>query len=234
MNIMSLLIGEAAMPKRSEDYFEQKRYKILDAAYEVCMKKPMHEVSMRDVITESGLSQGGIYRYFSNLDDILIALINWKSANCDVKILVNSAILSDDIPEKIIGKLFGVWENAILDHLVGVGKIFYETCQLYVNDQERLIRFVSENRISTEEAYLKEKFICFISQKISEGYFNPKLPIQDILSFLVTSFDGIVRDLILIRHYPISNSPLLEKSRLVISLCSALVLLLGGNEKLIY
>ena len=222
------------MPKRSEDYFEQKRHKILDAAYKVCMKKPMHEVSMRDIITESGLSQGGIYRYFSNLDDILIELINWKSVNCDVKTLVDTAILSEEIPEKIIGKLFTVWENAILDNLVGVGKIFYETCQLYVNHQDRFIRFVSENRISSEEAYLKEKFICFITQKISEGYFKPKLPMQDILSFLITSFDGIVRDLILIRHYPISNSPLFEKNKLVISLCSALVLLLGGDEKLIY
>lgn len=64
------------MPKTSEDYFKQKRRKILDAAFTVCMKKPMFEVSMRDVISESGLSQGGIYRYFSNLDEILIELFN--------------------------------------------------------------------------------------------------------------------------------------------------------------
>lgn len=218
----------------SERYFEQKRHKILDAAFEVCMKKPMHEVSMRDVITESGLSQGGIYRYFSNLDEILIELINWKSVKCDVKTLVDSAILSDNIPEKVISELFGIWENAILDNLVGVGKIFYETCELYINDQERFMRFVSENHISLEEGYLKEKFICFVSQKLSEGYFIPKLPIEDLMSFLITSFDGIVRDLILIRYYPTNNSPLLNKNRLVISLCTALVLLLGGNEKLIY
>lgn len=55
------------MPKMNQDYFEQKRRKILDAAYVVCMQKPMHEVSMRDIISESGLSQGGIYRYFQTL-----------------------------------------------------------------------------------------------------------------------------------------------------------------------
>lgn len=222
------------MPKMSKDYFKQKRHKILDAAFIVCMKKPMHEVSMRDVISESGLSQGGIYRYFSNLDEILIELINQKSVECDVKTLVDAAILSDNVPEKVIGELFGVWENAILDSLVGVGKIFYETCLLYVNDQDRLKRFVYENRISLEEAYIKEKFFTFISQEISDGYFKPKLSIDDLLSFLITSFDGIVRDLIIIRHYPIDNSPLLEKNRLIKSLCTAFVLLLGGNEKLIY
>lgn len=227
-------IGDNFMPKMNEDYFEQKRNKILDAAFAVCMKKPMHEVSMRDVISESGLSQGGIYRYFSNLDEILIQLINQKSVKCEIKTLVDAAILSDNTPEKVIGKLFGVWETAILDSLVGVGKIFYETCVLYANDQERLKYFISENNISLKEDYIKEKSFSFIYEKVSDGYFNPKIPIDDLLSFLITSFDGIIRDLIIIKHYPIDNPPLLEKSKLVKSLCTALVLLLGGNEELIY
>lgn len=222
------------MPKMNEGYFERKRQKILDAAFVVCMKKPMHEVSMRDVISESGLSQGGIYRYFSNLDEILIELINCKSDKCDVKTLVDTAISSDNAPEKVVGELFEIWGNAILDSLVGVGKIFYETCALYINDQDRIEHFVSENRISFEEEYLKEKTFAFLSQKISEGYFKPKLPIDDIWNFLITSFDGIVRDLIIIRHYQIDNLPMLEKGRLIKGLCTALVLLLDGNEKIIY
>lgn len=222
------------MPKMSEVYFEQKRHKILDAAFEVCMRKPMHEVSMRDIISESGLSQGGIYRYFTNLDEILIALINWKRVKFDVKALADDAILSDSVPEKVIGELFGIWENAILDSLVGVGKIFFEICVLYVNDQDRFKHFVSENQISSEETYLKERFFSYVCLKISEGYFKPKLPVEDLLNFLITSFDGIVRDLIITRHYPMDNSPLLDKNRLTKSLCTAFVLLLGGNCDFIY
>lgn len=222
------------MPKMNERYFEEKRHKILDATYAVCLKKPMHEVSMRDVITESGLSQGGIYRYFSNLDEILIELINWKSPEYDVQTLVDAIILSNHAPEKVIGELFGVWEKVILDSLVGVGKIFSETCNLYLNHQDQLKRFTSESRISLDEAFIKEKFCFFTSQKISEGYFKPKIPFDDLLSFLITSLDGIVRDLIIIEHYPLDDLPNLEKTRLIKCLCTALVLLLGGDENLIY
>lgn len=164
----------------------------------------------------------------------MIELINWRSIGYDAKTLTDTAISSNNIPEKVIGNLFGVWETVILDNLVGVGKFFYETCILYVNDPERLKRFISENRISLEEAYLKEKFFAFMLQQISEGYFKPKLPVNDLLSFLITSFDGIVRDLVITKHYPVEGSPCLEKERLIQSLCTAFVLLLGGNEELIY
>lgn len=220
------------MPKVNSDYFEEKKNKILDAAFTVCMKKPMHEVSMRDIISESGLSQGGIYRYFSNLTDILVALITRDSECYDVKTLVDTAISSDKVPEKVIGEIFGIYEKTILDNLVGVGKIYYEANVLYANDKESLSRF-SQTRMVSEEAYLQEKCFSFIAGKIVEGYFKPKLPLEDLFNFLAVSFDGIIRDLILSKHYQFPIPAGFEKDRLIKSLCTALVLLLDGNEKLI-
>jgi AcrR family transcriptional regulator len=224
------------MPKMSADYFEKKRIKILDAAFAVSIKKPMHEVSMRDIISESGLSQGGIYRYFSNLDEILIELINQRMKRYDVKALVNAAMISDDVPEKVIGEIFSIWKKAILENLIGVGKIYYEICIVYANDKDRLKNFTSKTLISSEESYLQEKSFSFIMQKITEGYFNPKLQLDDIFTFLITSLDGMIRDLILDKYYQIDDSPFsnrLDEDRLIKSLCTAFILLLGGNEKLI-
>lgn len=58
------------MPKVSEEYFEKKKRQIADAAYRVCLRKPVMMVTMQDVIEETGLSQGGIYRFYKNLDEM--------------------------------------------------------------------------------------------------------------------------------------------------------------------
>ena len=63
------------MPKVSDEYFEQKRKEIVDAAYRVCMKKPITSVEMKDIIAETGFSHGVIYRYYSELDEVLQDLV---------------------------------------------------------------------------------------------------------------------------------------------------------------
>ena len=224
------------MPKMGAEYFEKKRNEILDAALAVCMKKPLHEVSMRDVIAERGLSQGGIYRYYQNLDEVLIELINRESVLYDTKELVNAVVSSGNAPEKVIGEILGVWGKAVLDNLVGVGKIYYEISISYVNDKKRLSNFISKILFTSGESYLWTALFRFITEKISEGYFSPKLPLEDIIYFHATSIDGITRDLILHKHYqiPMPFPGTLEKETLMNSYCIALVLLLGGNETMIF
>ena len=45
-----------------QEYLDAKRKEIIDAAYRVSLCKTMCTITMQDVINESGLSQGGIYR----------------------------------------------------------------------------------------------------------------------------------------------------------------------------
>ena len=64
------------MPKVKSEYLESKRNQILDAAFEVCKRKPAYDVTMTDVVSETGMSQGGVYKYFNNIDLVLAALID--------------------------------------------------------------------------------------------------------------------------------------------------------------
>ena len=66
------------MPKVTQEYIDNKKKFIVDAAYQVCLRKPVEMVTMMDVIEETGLSQGGIYRFYKDLDDIK-ALIKIKT-----------------------------------------------------------------------------------------------------------------------------------------------------------
>ena len=63
------------MPKVSEEYFRTKRKEIVDAAYRVCIRKSISAVELKDVIAETGMSHGAIYRYFKDLDEIIGAMI---------------------------------------------------------------------------------------------------------------------------------------------------------------
>jgi hypothetical protein len=221
------------MPKVNDDYLSQKRSLFLEAAYRVCMSKPMHTVSMREIITESGLSQGNIYRYFSNLDDVLIALINQKSTVYDVKELIDTAVSSNSIPERVVSEIILIWDKAILDNLLGVGKIYYEICTAYISDKERLNQFHSKLLFASNESYIWEAMYGYIEQRILEGYFKPKLPEDGILGFHQTSLDGITRDLILYNHYEL-NLPFagkLDRNSIIQCFITAFILLLGGNER---
>ena len=42
------------MPKVSDEYFENKKNEIVDAAFRVCSKKPITSVVMKDIIDETG------------------------------------------------------------------------------------------------------------------------------------------------------------------------------------
>ena len=59
------------MPKVSEEYIEKKKKEIIEAAYRVCMRKPVASVDMKDIIEEAGFSHGVIYRYYKDLDEVL-------------------------------------------------------------------------------------------------------------------------------------------------------------------
>lgn len=63
------------MPKVTEEYIQNKKKKIIDAAYALCLKQTVSTVTMQDIINETGLSQGGIYRFFKDIDEIFSNMI---------------------------------------------------------------------------------------------------------------------------------------------------------------
>ena len=63
------------MPKVSSEYFDNKRKMIVEAAYQVCLRKPAEVATISDVIAKTGMSQGAIYRYYDGLDSILADMV---------------------------------------------------------------------------------------------------------------------------------------------------------------
>jgi AcrR family transcriptional regulator len=62
------------MPRVSEDHLATRRRQILDAARSCFARNGFHASSMQDVVVESGLSMGAVYRYFTSKDELIHAI----------------------------------------------------------------------------------------------------------------------------------------------------------------
>ncbi|WP_197382631.1 TetR/AcrR family transcriptional regulator [Mycolicibacterium mengxianglii] len=62
------------MPKVDESYLSARRQQIVDAARIRFASQGFAGTSLADIVAESGLSNGAIYRYFSSKDEIVAAI----------------------------------------------------------------------------------------------------------------------------------------------------------------
>lgn len=76
------------MPKVTDSYLEEKREFIVDCTRKVLENKSFRQITMRDVIRETGFSQGAIYKYYNNLEEILNVII------CDAMKKMKTALKS--------------------------------------------------------------------------------------------------------------------------------------------
>ncbi|MQY02773.1 TetR/AcrR family transcriptional regulator [Actinomadura macrotermitis] len=84
------------MPRVSEEHLERRRQQILDAARVCFIRKGLHETSMQDIFTESGLSAGAVYRYFRSKNAIIEAIT--LTTIGDVRALLTRLAHQDPVP----------------------------------------------------------------------------------------------------------------------------------------
>jgi TetR/AcrR family transcriptional regulator, transcriptional repressor of aconitase len=62
------------MPRVSQSYLDARRRQIMDAAITCFAREGFHRATMQDIVAETGLSAGAIYRYFRSKEDIVAAI----------------------------------------------------------------------------------------------------------------------------------------------------------------
>jgi len=63
------------VPKVSDAHLAARRRQILDAAAACFARDGFHRTSMQDIVRESGISAGLVYRYFEGKDDVIAAIV---------------------------------------------------------------------------------------------------------------------------------------------------------------
>jgi AcrR family transcriptional regulator len=62
------------MPKVTQSHLDARRQQILDAARDRFASHGFARTSMADIVSESGLSNGAIYRYFTSKEELVVAV----------------------------------------------------------------------------------------------------------------------------------------------------------------
>lgn len=238
MTTMSPICSERNnMPRVNDKYLQDKREQILDAAYRVCLAKPVYSITMRDIITEIGWSQGAIYRYFKNVHYILFELINRQTAHLHVKEEVDAILSLLEPPEHVIARILDLVTRTSMMNTKEFGKIIFEYTALIGNQPEYFEPFTENVKIAVDMQYLQKRTLEYIVSQIESGYFKPLMPVEDVFAFTAVSIDGIERDLILaqscqVETHPISAIKDIDPQRLMNVLCKSVIYLLGGNSEI--
>lgn len=222
------------VPKVREGHSEKKRMEILAAAKRVCQTKPLYNVTMKDIVLESGMSQGGVYKYFSNIDAIYVAILNEAHLNSQVKSHIDAILSSEASRWERMAKLLYYLGRYIQDMIQTGGRIRFEMLMLYMNEPARFVQIREQLLEVSVLTYVRERLQTFVLEAVAEGSFAPLVPVEDLFSFMAFSINGIVHELIAIQRNPEAHhgGPAPEVDRLFHVLSTALKALLGIEQPL--
>ena len=221
------------MPKVSEEYFENKRKKIVDAAYQVCLRKPVEMVTMMDVIEETGLSQGGIYRFYNDLDEILADMITGMRSDYNIISQVEEKISQPDNDsfEKIVHSVCDILADVMEEHLMDIQKINFDLTVLAINEPERAEKIIGKSRGKSNMEYLGRVVLPMFAKACDQKKLKPHGNPEDIMKFISAAYVGIETDCILSACYgkaPMNS--ISEPHALFDMMAKTIILLFGGNE----
>ena len=224
------------MPKVSEEYYEKKRREIIDAAYRVCVRKPITSIEMKDIIAETGFSHGVIYRYYKDLDEVFKDLI----------ITINSENRIDGRLEEILARSdIKDWEKTIYEicamlaaYMREVGtdmlKVSIYGDMLAMSDPERAMRISA--RLGKDELspllYATQVMTEFLTRIVTENKLKPATTVDEIMQFFIVNYNGIQSGYVLSECFKTEHIEGKYKPEdLYRNLAASVVLMLGGKAQ---
>lgn len=183
------------MPKVTDAYLASKREFIIQCAEEIFREKPLYQMTMRDIIKKTGYSQGAIYRYYANLDEIYLDLVNAYTPEQVLEAQIDQLLASNENEAHIIMEgliAIGSYIES-LQHVMG-GKIYFELLVTYAYDAEKRNSVLSRLKFKQSLEYAQSRMVTYLEEQVQRGLLNPIIPLEEIVLFTCTSIDGIAND----------------------------------------
>lgn len=223
--------GGKHMPKVTQEYFDKKKEMIVEAAYQVCLKKPVEMVTISDVIAETGMSMGAIYRYYDGLDEILADMLKKLRQEYDYYDRIEELSNEKDLTfEEITYRVCDIIGEVMEKHLMDIQKINFDFASLAVNSPERMAKIME----GAAGQGITEKIGIYIFPKMVEaamkqGYKMNGTP-EEIGVFISAAFSGIEKCCILQANYSTGSLGVkVEPKAAFRTLAKSIILLFGGT-----
>lgn len=198
------------MPKVTEEYIINKKKMITDAAYELCLQKTVSTVTMQDIIDKTGLSQGGIYRFYKDLDDILADMIRQMREWGSIKGKIDEILAQKDClpPAKITNLLFEMLAEFMDSELMGIEKIDFELSVLAMNMPKRIDKIMGNLPEEGNMEYLTMRTMEYFKEQVGRGRIHPRVDAEELLAFISSAYGGIQMNCIVNNCYRHERNPL--------------------------
>ena len=219
------------MPKVTFEYMENKRRQIVDAAYQVCLRKPAEMVTISDVIAETGMSQGAIYRYYDGLDGIFADMLSEMRKEYSIidkldEIISDKTLSFEEITYKICDCLADVMEA----HLMDIQKINFDFGVLAINEPERAAKIMAGIKTPGNMDYLGYKVFPKLIETAKKQGFKPQGTAGELMAYISAVYTGIEKTCIMGECYGKGNPKMKIKPRkLFETYAKTIILLVGGN-----
>ena len=183
------------MPKVSEKYIDDKKTEIIEAAYRVCTRKPITSVVMNDVISETGFSHGAIYRYYSDLDEVLRDLVikinSEHSLDSRLDAILNEA--GTDGWKDTVRNVFRLLSDHMIECGTDVMKISIYGDMLAMSEPERVGKIAGnlEKNAQSPLLHLVQKLEAYMKRTVTEKSLKSIKTVEELIQFIVTGYSGI-------------------------------------------
>lgn len=219
------------MPKVTQEYFDNKRRKIVECAYHVCLRKPVEMVTISDVIAETGLSQGGIYRFYKDLDEILSDMITNMRRDYDITGRLDEAVADKTASfEVITRRICRVLGEAMEAHLMDIQKINFDLTVLAINEPERAEKIIKNVKGKGNMDHLAKVIFPYLFKASAEHRLEPIHDPMELYQFISSAYVGIETNCILTACY--GKAPMQTETRpgaMFDILATTIILLFGGD-----
>lgn len=198
------------MPKVTAAYIENKKNMIVHAAYDLCLKKTVSTVTMQDIIDATGLSQGGIYRFYKDIDEIFRDMLIYNRQRVTIKPQLDEIFAdteSEDI-KSVLHKIFELLADFMTSELMGIVKINFELSVLSMNAPLRVEKILGEIEGAGNFEYLFMRVSQYLEQCIISGAVIPRISTEELLTYLSTTYNGIEMSCIINHCY--KKLPMME------------------------
>jgi AcrR family transcriptional regulator len=172
------------MPKITEAQRESRRQQILDAALVCFSRDGFHATTTADIVRESGVSQGTLYLYFANKDDIIVALADDRHQG---EALINALAEGEQDPIAGLELLLELYGRSLSDakrmdaRRVGIQ-----------GWAEALRNPVIHASVTGGMAGVRAAIVHLVRRGQAEGLLGADLPPEGVARVLIATFQGLI------------------------------------------
>lgn len=212
------------MPKVTDEYLAGKRNFILECTNEILREKPLYQITMRDIIKKAGFSQGVIYRYYANIDEIYIDLINKNPISNLLEQRIDYLVSSEQTTKSVVSECIVSIGEYIEELLKSIGgKTCFELLVTYAYDAEKRNSIFPKLQFKQSLEYAQNKIVEYLMHKIQQGVLQTSISVDSIIMFTGISIDGIMQSVAMNTVENAENKTIVDVPEMFQTLAKALI-----------